>query len=76
MELNPVVFGILTVTGAGLILAVLIVTFCVMCRKYSSCRQGWLMPKSSHEANYHWLISEEVQEQILSKTVEQNDTRL
>ena len=71
MELNPVVFGILTVTGAGMILAVLIVTLCVLCKKCSNCRHGWLLPpKSRHEENYTWLISEEVQDQILSTTVE------
>ena len=74
MELNPVVFGILTVTGAGMILAVLIVTLCVVCKKCSYCRHGRLLPpKSRHEGNYTWLISEGVQDQILSTAVEQND---
>ena len=75
MELNPVVFGILTVTGAGMILAVLIVTLCVICKKCgSNCQHGRLLPpKSRHEENYTWLISEGVQDQILSTIVEQND---
>jgi Na+-transporting methylmalonyl-CoA/oxaloacetate decarboxylase gamma subunit len=70
MELNPIVLGVLTIIGTGMILAVLILTLCVMCRKCSNCRHGELPPKSRHEENYSWLFSEEVQDQMLSATVE------
>lgn len=72
MELDPVVLGILSVTGAGMILAVLIVTLCVMRKKCSICKS----PKSRHgENNYGWLMLEEFQDQSLLTTLsdEPND---
>ena len=78
MEVDPVVLGILSFIGAGMIVAVLIVTLCALSKKCSFCdykpRLSVHDPYRSRDEDNSALVlaSKELQDQTLATTVKLN----
>ena len=54
MELDPVVIGILSIIGAGMIFAVIVVTLCSVCNKYCQARHTQHCEHSHSELGNHY----------------------
>ena len=78
MELDPVVIGVLSIIGAGMIFSVLVVTLCIMCNKCSKDGNSSRRGQSEHRNLYSSVASQAFEgptSQALARLEDEADIR-